>query len=66
MLVEKVGSTDSTALHLTAIDGHFEAAKALLEAGAPLLETNKFNETLFHIAARKNHFEYLKKLLDHI
>ena len=47
-----ISQTGSTPLHLAAYGGHFSVAEALLQAGAPLLEKNKFGDTFFHIAIR--------------
>ena len=44
--------TKSQPLQLCAYKGHWEIAKVLLEAGAPLMGYNAQKDTVLHIAAR--------------
>ena len=53
-------------LHLSAYKGHFEIAKALLDAGAPLLAVNSHNDSVFHIAARHGQTNFVRQLMEYV
>ena len=51
-------------LHLAAVEGHAEAARALLDHGADANVKNQSDDTPAHMAAYKGHAAVLKMLLE--
>lgn len=62
----RIQKTFSAPLHLTGYEGHFEAAEALLEAGASIFAENKFNDTVLHIAIRHGQVSFVKSLIEYL
>lgn len=63
-LVMTTDSSNSTALHTAAAQGHIDAVNLLLETDSNLAKIARNNgKTVLHTAARMGHFEVVKSLL---
>ena len=51
-------------IHLTAMKGHLELLKILIEKGANVFAVNALQETALHLAAFEGHFEIAKILIE--
>ena len=51
----RIKQTQSTAMHLAALGGHFEIVRLLIESGAKYNTKNLYEDTFLHIAVRHGH-----------
>ena len=56
----------SMPIHLAAYGGHINIVQMLLEFGAPLMATNRFQDTFMHIAIRHNQKSFMFEMLPYI